>query len=118
MRAMRVGWTAAVIALAWGCGPRADQVPLRPAARPDVKAPGNLPVRTAEQLAEEDRQRTACIDACTGDDEDRAACARSCLRQHPIEQVELAPSAPPAPSTQTPSTQTPSTQIPSTEVTP
>jgi hypothetical protein len=105
MRAKRVGWTAAVIALAWGCGPRADQVPPSAAARPDVKAPGNLPVRTAEQLAEEDRQRAVCVEACTGDDAARAACAQACLGAHPIEQVELAPRAPQAPSTQPPTTE-------------
>ncbi|MBL8619594.1 MAG: hypothetical protein JNM72_28545 [Deltaproteobacteria bacterium] len=95
MGAVRAGLLAAVIALAWGCAPRTDPAPPAAAPRTDVKAPGNLPVRTAEELAAADQQRAACIGACAGNDEERAICEQRCLSQHPIEQVEVVPSAPP-----------------------
>lgn len=93
------GWTwsmawATLLSLAVGCGPRASLAP----PGPDIKAPGNLPVRTAEQLAAEARDRAACAEACTGGGAAQADCVQRCLVQHPIEQVEVVPSAPPAPS--------------------
>lgn len=95
MGAVRNVSLAAVIALAWGCAPRVDPAPPGVAPRADVKAPGNLPVRTTEELAAADQQRAACLAACAGNDEQRAACEQRCLSQHPIEQVEVVPSAPP-----------------------
>lgn len=94
MGAQQGAWRAVVIALVCACGPRVD--PAAPSApRTDVKAPGNLPVRTADELAAADQQRAACIGACAGIDEERATCEQRCLNQHPIEQVEVVPSAPP-----------------------
>ncbi len=65
--------------VASGCG----------APRRDVKAPGNLPVRTAEELAAEDAARTACLEACATELSGGPACEQACLEAHPIVQVEL-----------------------------
>lgn len=64
-----------------------------PAPPPEsVKAPGNLPVLTASELAAEDAAREACLGACADD-----ACRSACMDKHPIRQVEVIPDAPVAP---------------------
>jgi len=65
--------------LASGCG----------APRRDVKAPGTLPVRAAEELAAEDAARAACLEACATELSSGPACEQTCLEAHPIVQVEL-----------------------------
>ena len=80
----------AAVALMCACASRAPATSTAPA----VKAPGALPVRTAEQLAEDARARAACAEACTGATDDRTACVQRCLVAHPIEQVEVVPAAP------------------------
>lgn len=76
-----------------------------PAARTDVKAPGNLPVRTESELAAESEARDTCIQSCVQQRQMEARaiemieadCQASCLREHPIEQVEVVPDLAPAP---------------------
>jgi hypothetical protein len=54
-----------------------------------VKAPGNLPVLTASELAAEDAARQTCLAACADD-----GCREACWQAHPIRQVEVVPDAP------------------------
>jgi hypothetical protein len=68
--------------------------------RTDIKAPGNLPVRTEAELAEEARVREACVTECVRTrsmeavaiEVIEASCQQRCLQEHPIEQVEVIPS--------------------------
>ena len=70
-----------------------------------VKSPGNLPVRTEEELAQEEAARRACIESCVESRQMEAvaiemieeSCATGCMEDHPIMQVEMA-----APPTLTP----------------
>lgn len=88
-------WAASLMLLiSMGCGPRAFAPQGASLPRSDVKAPGNLPVRSPEQLAEEARARAACAEACAGTGDAQTACVQACFTQHPIEQVEVRPESP------------------------
>lgn len=78
-------------------GPQAAPIPISKDddGPPDgVKAPGNLPVRTESELRAQSDALGACLDACSETD---AACRSTCLRAHPIEQVEVVPDGPLSP---------------------
>lgn len=86
-----------LLATLLGCGPKGFTAPaVAPGA--DVKAPGNLPVRSPEALADEARARAACAEACAGSGDDHTACVHACFTEHPIEQVEVRPTAPALPA--------------------
>jgi hypothetical protein len=80
----------------------AETQPVEP-ARTDVKVSGNLPVRTEAELAAEAAARDTCLETCLRDRQAEARaielieadCQASCQHDHPIEQVELAPSLAP-----------------------
>ena len=67
------------------------------AHRSDVKAPGNLPVRTRAELAAQSDAREACIESCVQErsmeaspiETIRATCARTCNIEHDMGQVEV-----------------------------
>ena len=60
---------------------------------PDVKAPGNLPVMTAAELAAYDAKRAECVEACDEVD-DGEACRVECDESFPPMQVEVIPDPP------------------------
>lgn len=55
----------------------------------NVKAHGNLPIMTEEELAAENRARQACLDGCQDD-----TCKNACMERYPIQQVEVIPNPP------------------------
>lgn len=69
---------------------------------PGVKTKGNLPVKTESELAEEDAAREACISECVeankaaarSPEEIELDCQSDCMKEHPIEQVEVQPDSP------------------------
>ena len=78
---------APLLLLLVGCAPKGFEGRGLPSTA--VKAPGNLPVRSPEQLADEARSRAACAEACTGEGDARASCVQACLNQPPMVQVEI-----------------------------
>lgn len=78
-------------------GPEGKGTEAQGAERSDVKAPGNLPVRTRAELASEADARQSCLDTCEKErameaspiETIRASCARKCDQEHPMEQVEV-----------------------------
>jgi hypothetical protein len=69
---------------------------------PGVKTKGNLPVKTESELAEEDAAREACVSDCVegkqaearAPEDIEADCRAGCMKEHPIEQVEVQPDSP------------------------
>jgi hypothetical protein len=104
-------FAAASIACAGGSQPapsqpaQAQPVPAAVAPRPDVKAPGNLSVRTRSEAVAEAEAHLACIDGCLADrstdgrpiDALQAECQGLCDARAPIRQVEIVPDDLPAP---------------------
>lgn len=70
---------------------------------PGVKVAGNLPVRTEAELAERAAARETCVETCLRERQAEARsielieadCQGSCMQEHPVEQVEVAPSLSP-----------------------
>jgi len=74
-----------------------------PPPPPGVKVAGNVPVRTEAELEELGKARETCLDTCLRERQAEALsielieadCQAFCLDEHPVEQVEIAPSLSP-----------------------
>lgn len=83
--------------------PQPSPAPMAP--RPDVKAPGNLPVLTRSEAEAEADAHSACIEQCLADrttdarplDALQVECQGLCDDRAPIRQVEIVPDDLPMP---------------------